>query len=51
MLAATLGAVVWDRIITGNGVWQPLIGSNTTKVQVPGTVVIVQLVPLNKLDE
>ena len=51
MAADTLGAVVWDKITTGNGVWQPLIGSRTTNVHVPGTVVMVQLVPLNKLVE
>lgn len=42
IVADTFGNTVFDNNTTGNGVWQPLTGSNTTKVQVPGTPVVVQ---------
>ena len=47
--AVTLGNTVLDKTVAGIGVWQPLIGSNTTKVHVPGTGVVVHDCELNKL--
>ena len=39
--AVTFGNTVFDKTVTGIGVWQPLIGSKTINVQTPGTGVVV----------